>query len=303
VPLLVAVAAIGSIAAGSADAKPAVDTANLRWLNVYEFEYLDSDDVVTRIPPGGTVIRYRPESKKHLFLSRLALTLPITERIGGRVRAGGGAQRSDDHYDVDLAFIPDVDRDIWSWQVEAGADLFARDPDLGYVDLGYTYTHQHFNDHPDVDQRSQTGILATGLYLSPAKLPPIDLDIRFAYERVSVHRNTNGSTWPVYNLEATMSLYLGERVRWSTGARFSYADVDPQADRWIRDTRALIRLLWLPPIGDQSFLTLGLRATGGEIHEHIRTRSFDRAVTSVGIEVGVIYPGGDSLVQLVRERF
>lgn len=298
-------AAIGLVSGNASHAEPAVDRVNLRWVSGYEFEFKNDDQSVTRFGPGSFFAAFRPEEETHSFSSRMILTLPIAHRLGGRVRAGGGAQRLDENVDLDVPPLSYHDHpDYWGWNVDVGADFFFRNPDIGYIETGYTYRHEHVNFHPDTDQRSQIGILAAGLYLTDTRIPPVDFDLRFAYERTSLHMRTSGRTWPIYDVEAVTSVYLGERVRLGVGGQFSYEDIDPLHDASIRDARALARLLWLAPIGGRSTsLTIALRSTVGAIKDKSRSGDFERTVASVGIEIGLLYPAGDSLVRLVRERW
>ncbi|MFK7895327.1 MAG: hypothetical protein AB8G23_05805 [Myxococcota bacterium] len=295
----------------SSQAAPAVDGPSLRWFGGYDFGFTAGE--TSSFGGFGTVAF--PEIKTHAFGSGLLLTMPLHPRIGVRLGLAGGGQVSE--FDYEFPFFGAANGDeIWGWDVTTGADVFARNPEVGFVELGYRYRYASFDSNPGFEEQRQIGTLAAGLYLGSSALladggqprkrwrsPTIDLETRFTYSRILLERRGFDSTSPEYSIEALAHVYLGERVRFGLGGRYAYEDVNSIDDFWSRDVRGLLRLLWLIPVGGSQSLTLGLRASGGEIREKGFFGSFDRAVASAGFEIGVLYPGGDSLVRLLRERF
>src|SRR6056297_964923 len=217
-----------------AHGKPAVDEPNLRLSSGYRFDYRDQD--VVDLDSPGNAIAFSPERRSHSFDAGATLTLPLLRSAGGRIRFAAGAQRRD----VELEHTAfgsriDFEQDDWGWQIQTGLDLFLRNPDLGYLEAGYTYRHDEVSQVGLREETSHLGSLKAGWFLNPSGMMPIDLEARFGYLRATRQLrtlsfgasapffSTSKTTFPVYQIDGLASLYLGDRLRVGLGALYSFA--------------------------------------------------------------------------------
>ena len=291
--------------------KPAVDEPSLALSTGYGFTYRDQEFVDLNV--FGNASALLPEERSHSLDAGATFTFPVSRIAGGRVGLATGAQRRDIKLDDQgFGFPLDFDRDDWGWQIQTGLDLFLRDPDLGYLEAGYSYRYDEINQPTLREESSHFGAVAAGWFLSPSGMSPIDLEGRFTYRRVTrtsrrqsftpPFRSLSDTTFPVYQVQALASVYLGDRLRLGLGGLYSFADLAPLDNRWERQTVAVAEARWLASAGRRSAWIMSLRATAGEARLSSSLANFEVPVASVGIAVSVLHPGSDSLLQLLRER-
>jgi hypothetical protein len=224
------------------------------------------------------------------------VTAPLFDWLGGRLLVAGGQSSRD------LQSAPGfAGSTIDSGRIDAGATIFARDPELGHFDLGYRFGWE--NPSGSIIERSIVhGVtLAAGFYIPDQMVGPIDWDAFFSYGRASQSSSVQDDDVDEYTLGGALGWYIVSSLRLSGGVRWLASN--PQIGLSSRDLRGLGEIVWLLPFGARRNVTASLFASGGRIESSLPPpfSTIRQGVYSVGGRLTFSYPGAASLVELIRE--
>lgn len=274
------------------DPKPAVDGVNGAVFGSYGYE-----EVASGTTGGGGSSTFLPANETMLPGVGGVLTFPIGFGFGGRALAAASS-RSTQH-PAEGAYPGGVEN---GYLVDAGFDLFARNPDSGFFGVGYRFK---WGDPAEggADSLIANGLNTTGgFYIPDQGMGPIDWRASFTWLRGRVEGPGFSEDADEFSGVASSGWYMTESFRFT--GQFLWSLDRPAASPEARDLRGGVDLAWLLPLGRVRYLTLGAYGTGGKLRTELAAPAsrIDRTAWSVGGRVTFNFPGATSLVQLTRER-
>jgi hypothetical protein len=272
-------------------AKPAVKELNGRVFGGYSYENIDRG-----AQSAGNSSVTVPGSKDGAWRVGGAVTAPLLDWLGGRLLLAGGQSSLDLQSDPGIAGST-----VDSGGIDMSATLFARDPELGHVDVGYRFGWQNPSGSI-VDRGIVHGVdVGAGFYIPDLGAGPIDWDAFFSYGRASLRSPVLGDDVDEFTVGGAMGWYLVNSLRLSGGVR--WLESVPRVARSSRDLRGFGEIAWLLPFGARRNVTVGVFGSGGSIERNLASpfSTIRQPVWSVGGSLTFSYPGAASLVELIRE--
>ncbi|NQZ95696.1 MAG: hypothetical protein HRU01_04240 [Myxococcales bacterium] len=277
----------GQSALGAETDRPAVKEFNYRTSFTYSFgsKYGGSTESV---PPGETVLI--PDISVHAWSFGGGVTVPLGNSFGGHAFLIGGKAYSQLEY-TELGANQIANFDFG--KVEVGSTAFWRDPDRGFLELGYSY----FNIL-DVSHRHSL-LSAAGLYVNS-----IDFTIGFQYGSDSTTSADPRRERNLYALYGAATWYFSNHVAVRAGLGWEKSSTPSISEAESESIDGGAEILWQPTLGPQRhrYLTLNLALGGGRTEYQIPGFP-DPSLNFVEVFVGLTFDhtDADSLLELFRE--
>jgi hypothetical protein len=279
------------VASPAGATKPAVRAVNGQIVGGYAYDHAGAATISEQ---GSSV--YVPTREEKDWDVGGILTVPVVHWLGARVNVTGGMADIEN-----LAGGGFAGSDAQATRVEAGADLFVRNPDVGFFGLGYRFG---WEDPPEAGDRLLVNSLVVepGFYIPDQGLGAVDWTVTFVYSRGKLSGAGATDEFNAYRLDATSGWYLTESFRFTAGFRFELED--PELALPGRELRGTGELAWLlPGFGERRYVTAIFNASGGRARDDLAPpfSYADRPVWAVGGGLSFSYPGATSLLELTRE--
>lgn len=184
--------------------------------------------------------------------------------------------------------------------LEMGGDIFWRDPAFGEIGVGPRYVWQDVEvGGSNQSNHSGGAALTASLFVQDFGIGPIDLDFQASVLDSEIDPDRDGSLSPgrTYSASGGATLYLADSVSVGLGGRWTRENAG-NGEHVVTSAADLDAEILLPI---KPTVTLGAALSFGEQDVSIANfANYGASFFSIGISVGVSFPGGDSLVELNR---
>ena len=266
--------------------EPAVRELNVRAVGSFDHISVGSDDVFN----SSGLLVHLSEEESDIGSIVGVVTVPIGETLGAR--GFFGAVGSKRHIDVLPARR--------SGGIEMGGDLFWRDPEVGEIGIGPRYFWNQTTALGE-DQSSHSGgaELSASLFIESFGVGPVDLDFVTSVLDSELDPDRNGSYRPgrTYAAAGGATVYLSDNFSAGLGGSWTRENAGNGEHHIVTsaDIDAEVLLPFSPAV------TLGAGLSFGEQEFSLSNFStYGVSFWSIGVSVGVSFPGANSLVELNR---
>lgn len=245
-PLLVLALALPVGAASGEEPSRAVERVN----GEVSFSYVYSSLEQARERAGAGVLTLFSISSHEPELSA-RLTLPVGDYLGVRLAASASF--------VDVEVDDGADSDL-AGGADGGAELFLRDPDIGYLEAGYRFSW--FDFAFGGQSRSHAATAGAGIFFPDLGVGPLDWVAGFAYarERQEVP-GFSSTTFDVYSVAVGPRWHLSDTLLASSA--FSWRRVEQSQAEISRELAGSMQLDWLLGAPEGRYLSIGVFGGGG----------------------------------------
>ncbi len=281
--------------------KPAVKAVNGRLFGGYS--YSETDRETQSLSLNSETFEYLfAGSEVRSWHTGGSLSFPILHWLGGALALRGGESTFDEIGEPEFGL---ADSSVDTRGVRTGGSLFIRDPEIGYVGVGYDFD---WSDAPSVDVRSDihSASIAAGLYIPDLALGPVDWSLTFGYGRERLEVSVPGTPTShdhANSFRATGSIgwYWGDTMQLEGGVRWRKRLPDLYETTSVLS--GIVALSWLLPPGDRRHVTATIFGIIGSEATEVSSpfTDLDQQTFDVGFQLTFSYPGAGSLLELYRE--
>jgi hypothetical protein len=238
---------------------------------------------------GASVITL-PSASAHEPVVYARLTVPLGDHFGARLTALGAFQRSKQAGEKGK-----------SYAVSGGADLFWRNPSLGYTNAGYNYT---WIDLPDgLKVTSHGGDVSAGIFFPEMGIGDLDWAATFEYAR---NRYTGPGishiSFDTYAVRTGPNWYLTETFLASPS--FTWSRTEQSSDYIQSQISGYLGINWLigPPSG--RYVSIGAYGSYGNATTNAPKpfSDIDQKFYTLGTQLSIYITPIKSFMQLIRHR-
>lgn len=275
------------VGASAQAAGPAVRALNGRVGAGYV--YSDFEDDGSFFGAGSVV-----GSEDHQGFLTGTLTVPLGESLGLRLNLlpNYGHREADSFLELDADF----------GGIDSGVGLFWRDPERFELGVEARYSWQEIEFDSGADEQSVhsfEGRWYGAWFLSPDALWPIDLNAHFSYAGIDLDEQLGDEVQESWSVGGAVRLYPLDVLAFSVGGLYreldSHAIIDTETAGAVFTVDALVHR--------KPAVTLGPRFEVGERKVSSFGPHFSQTYYTVGVQVTMSFPGGDSLVELNRAYY
>ncbi len=230
------------------------------------------------------------------------LTAPLDARwLGGRHWLGGRLSMEGGGGTLEFSQIAGFsDTRADAWRIGTEAQVFARDPEFGHVDIGYRFDWESFDDRAVERTTTHAVTFDAGFYTPDQGAGEVDWDFSFSWGRQRERAGSQEDAIDIYTAGTEVGLYATKFVRIAGAFEWQRWDRELEADNELLLGRG--EVIWLLPFGKTPKLSLRVYGEGGSTRTRLGAplNDVDQTIYGAGGAITFSYPGASTLLELIR---